>query len=52
MANHGSEGERILQTKVGSKHIPRLKKLDKKNHWGTDKEAHKGGDFFKTETFD
>ena len=35
-----------------SKHIPRLQKLDKKIHWGTDKEAHKGGDFFKTETFD
>ena len=26
-----------------SKHIPHLKKLDKKNHWGTDKETHKGG---------
>ena len=35
-----------------SKHIPHLQKLDKKIHWGTDKEAHKGGDFFKTETFD
>ena len=35
-----------------SKHIPRLKKLDKKIHWGTDKEAHKGGDFFKAETCD
>ena len=35
-----------------SKHIPRLKKLDKKIHWGTDKEVHKGGDFFKTETCD
>jgi len=35
-----------------SKHIPHLKKLDKKIHWGTDKEAHKGGDFFKTETCD
>ena len=32
-----------------SKHIPRLKKLDKKIHWGTDKETHKGGDFFKAE---
>ena len=30
-----------------SKHIPLLKKLDKKVHWGTDDEAHKGGDFFK-----
>ena len=35
-----------------SKHIPRLKKLDKKIHWGTDKKVHKGGDFFKTETCD
>ena len=35
-----------------SKHIPHLQKLDKKIHWGTDKEAHKGGDFFKTETCD
>ena len=35
-----------------SKHIPHLKKLDKKIHWGTDKEAHKGGDFFKAETCD
>jgi len=33
-----------------SKHIPHLKKLDKKIHWGTDKETHKGGDFFKAET--
>ena len=30
-----------------SKHIPLLKKLDKKIHWGTDKETYKGGDFFK-----
>jgi hypothetical protein len=35
-----------------SKHIPHLQKLDKKIHWGTDKEAHKGGDFFKTEPCD
>ena len=35
-----------------SKHIPHLKKLDKKIHWGTDKETHKGGDFFKAETCD
>jgi len=33
-----------------SKHIPHLKKLDKKIHWGSDKETHKGGDFFKAET--
>ena len=31
-----------------SKHIPLLKKLNKKIHWGTDKETYKGGDFFKT----
>lgn len=35
-----------------SKHIPHLKKLDKKIHWGTDKDTHKGGDFFKAETCD
>jgi len=35
-----------------SKHIPHLKKLDKKIHWGTDKETHKGGDFFKAEIFE
>ena len=35
-----------------SKHIPHLQKLGKKIHWGTDKKAHKGGDFFKIETFD
>ena len=35
-----------------SKHIPLLKKLDKKIHWGTDKEAHKGGDFFKAQSSD
>ena len=35
-----------------SKHIPHLKKLNKKIHWGTDKETHKGGDFFKAETCD
>ena len=35
-----------------SKHIPLLKKLEKKIHWGTDKEVHKGGDFFKAEACD
>lgn len=30
-----------------SKHIPRLKKLDKTIHWGTDNVARKGGDFFR-----
>ena len=29
-----------------AKHIPHLKKLDKTIHWGTDVEAHKGGDGF------
>ncbi|MCP8615337.1 pyridoxamine 5'-phosphate oxidase family protein [Salirhabdus salicampi] len=30
-----------------SKHIPKLKQMDKKIHWGTDDEKQKGGDFFK-----
>lgn len=30
-----------------SKHIPLLKKIDKKIHWSTDNENHKGGDYFK-----
>jgi predicted pyridoxine 5'-phosphate oxidase superfamily flavin-nucleotide-binding protein len=30
-----------------AKHLPLLKKLDKKVHWGTDDEGHKGGDYFK-----
>lgn len=30
-----------------SKHVPLLKKLDKKIHWGTDDPRHKGGDFFR-----
>jgi len=30
-----------------SKHVPLLKKLDKKIHWGTDDENYKGGDYFK-----
>lgn len=29
-----------------SKHVPKLQKLDKALHWGTDDERHKGGDFF------
>lgn len=29
-----------------SKHIPLLQKLDKAQHWGTDDEGQKGGDFF------
>ena len=31
-----------------SKHIPLLKDMNKKVHWGTDKINHKGGNFFKT----
>lgn len=33
-----------------AKHIPKLKKLEKKIHWGTDSEKHKGGDFFQITT--
>ena len=35
-----------------SKHIPKLKKIDKVMHWGTDDEKLKGGDFFKTKACD
>ncbi|MZG53603.1 MAG: pyridoxamine 5-phosphate oxidase [Nitrospinae bacterium] len=31
-----------------SKHIPKLQKMDKVLHWGTDDENLKGGDFFNT----
>lgn len=34
-----------------SKHIPRLKNLDKEIHWGSDKKIYKGGDFFKTQNW-
>lgn len=30
-----------------SKHIPRLVRIDKEIHWGTDNAEFKGGDFFK-----
>ncbi len=30
-----------------SKHVPRMKKVEKELHWGTDDEFHKGGDFFQ-----
>jgi predicted pyridoxine 5'-phosphate oxidase superfamily flavin-nucleotide-binding protein len=30
-----------------SKHIPKLKQMDKNIYWGTDDETQKGGDFFK-----
>ncbi len=48
----GRKPERWVVVKVEeayihcSKHIPLLKKLDKAVHWGTDDEAHKGGDYF------
>lgn len=29
-----------------SKHVPLLAKLDKRIHWGTDSNLHKGGDYF------
>ena len=31
-----------------SKHVPRLQKVDKTIHWGSDDESCKGGDFFAT----
>lgn len=31
-----------------SKHLPKLQKLDKPLHWGTDDERAKGGDYFGT----
>ncbi|WP_226036852.1 pyridoxamine 5'-phosphate oxidase family protein [Aquibacillus saliphilus] len=49
----GNKPERWVIIKVDeayihcSKHIPKLKKMDKKIQWGTDDEKHKGGDFFK-----
>jgi predicted pyridoxine 5'-phosphate oxidase superfamily flavin-nucleotide-binding protein len=33
-----------------AKHIPKLKKLEKRIHWGTDDEATKGGDYFRIST--
>ncbi|WP_415489196.1 pyridoxamine 5'-phosphate oxidase family protein [Candidatus Hikarchaeum yamanae] len=33
-----------------AKHVPKLKKLNKKIHWGTDDETYKGGDFFNVTT--
>ena len=33
-----------------SKHIPLLKKLNKKIYWGTEKEVHKRGNFFKVKS--
>lgn len=48
----GRQPERWVQVSVEeayihcSKHVPRLAKVDKKIHWGSDDEACKGGDFF------
>ena len=33
-----------------AKHIPKLKKLEKRIHWGTDDEVAKGGDYFRIST--
>mgnify|MGYP001238070819 CR=1 FL=1 len=33
-----------------SKHVPRLAKVDKEIHWGSDDESCKGGDFFSAST--
>jgi uncharacterized protein len=49
----GRSPERWILVKVEeayihcSKHIPLLKKMDKKIHWGTDDVTHKGGDAFQ-----
>jgi predicted pyridoxine 5'-phosphate oxidase superfamily flavin-nucleotide-binding protein len=49
----GNRPERWVIIKVDeayihcSKHIPKLKQIDKKIYWGTDDEKQKGGDFFK-----
>ncbi|WP_231597662.1 pyridoxamine 5'-phosphate oxidase family protein [Bacillus sp. SA1-12] len=50
----GNRAERWVMIEVDeayihcSKHIPKLKQLDKKIEIGTDNEKQKGGDFFKT----
>jgi len=49
----GSKAERWIVIEVEeayihcSKHIPKLKQLNKEVVWGTDNEKQKGGDFFK-----
>jgi len=49
----GSKAERWILVEVEeayihcSKHVPHLKKLDKKINWGTDDDTCKGGDFFR-----
>ena len=52
----GRKPERWVQVSVEeayihcSKHVPRLAKVDKKIHWGSDDESCKGGDFFAAGT--
>ena len=52
----GRQPERWVQVSVEeayihcSKHVPRLAKVDKKIHWGSDDESCKGGDFFAADT--
>jgi uncharacterized protein len=49
----GNRPERWVMIKVDeayihcSKHIPKLKKMDKKIYWGTDDGKQKNGNFFK-----
>ena len=49
----GRKSERWIRVRVEeayihcSKHIPKLKRLDKAIHWGTDDDVCKGGDFFR-----
>ena len=49
---HGPQPERWVEVTVEeayihcAKHVPRLAKVEKKIHWGSDDETHKGGRFF------
>ena len=43
---------KTISSVIDDLHTSEEEKLDKKIHWGTDKEVHKGGDFFKAETCD
>lgn len=51
--NEGSKAQRWVMVEVEeayihcSKHIPKLQRLEKEFHWGTDDEKQKGGDYFK-----
>ena len=48
----GPQPERWVQVTVEeayihcAKHVPRLEKVEKKIHWGSDDDSHKGGRFF------